>query len=221
MQRHENAAVVRREEHPEYRRARARSASSCSHSTGAGMRLSSAATRVVCASIISFSDSTYRRGALAVGASFIDRAGERPELVLQHHRPIRGRLELRGVGNRIGEVDPIVRIPAEQPERLGAHRLSQRLGPQVRRPDRVRLVNERRAARLVSTDRHRQTKRQQQGNEPHERSLHHTERLLEPFLAGRQRTPDNDAGDGRTEDDPRNDQCQRKRRQPSQHHPSA
>ena len=42
----------------------------CSHSTDAGIRLSSVATRVVCASIISLSVSMYRRGALAVGAAF-------------------------------------------------------------------------------------------------------------------------------------------------------
>ena len=88
-------------------------ARTCSQSTGDGMRLSSAAMRVVWASIISFNAFDVkargtRRRRLNQGVT-----GEGPQAVLELDRLVRGGLEARRVRHRFGQLDPRVAVPLQ------------------------------------------------------------------------------------------------------------
>jgi hypothetical protein len=70
-----------------------------------------------------------------------------------------------------GDVVPKLR------ERLGSLGLAQRLRPQVRRPDRVGVVDDGVASVLVPFDRERQPERQNQTDDAEDRALDDAERL--------------------------------------------
>ena len=64
-------------------------------------------------------------------------------------------------------------------QRAATNRLSQRLRPQVRRPDRVGVVHDGGAAGVVAADRHRQAEREDEADQRQECALDDAERLAQ------------------------------------------
>jgi hypothetical protein len=106
-------------------------------------------------------------------------ARETPEPALKALLGGRGRKRTGAAGDVVGETDRRPRVANQQVERTAADRLRQRLGPKVRRPDRVRLGDDVRAAILVAGDGQGQAEREQEPDKAEERALQNPERLLE------------------------------------------
>ena len=101
----------------------------------------------------------------------------------------------------------------EQVERAAADRLRQSLGPQVCRPDRVRLADDVRAAILVAGDRQRQTESEQQPDNAEQRRLQDPEGLFEalrkvPNAVAEEDPEPRRAEDYRKEEEPQLDACE-------------
>ena len=157
-------------------------------------------------SIISFSVSTYRRGALATGAR---RAPVPPAARAGAAAPRRGDRPARGGAVR----DRAARGGCSCPCSGAAARATgvrigsaQRLRAQVGRADRVGVVDDGGATRLVPADGQREAERQDEPDQPEQRALQHAERLaqmLEPVteVAAEREADSRGAEDDREEDE--------------------
>ena len=88
-----------------------------------------------------------------------------------------------------------------EPQRGRAHRLAQRLGSEVRRPDRIGVVDHGRPSRLVARHRHRQGEGEEQPDQRQERGLHHSERLAQRLRVVAQGAAGEESDRGRAEED--------------------
>ena len=143
----------------------------------------------------------YSRGALP-GRIVRDRlGGRRPECALEIGDLARYRVELVGVRDAVRQGDRRVRVPHQEVERRGALRFGEQLGSQVRRAERVGLLDDQGAAVLVAAHRHAEAEREQQPDEAEERSLHHAHRLALRVRIGLEAASDDDSGGHCSADD--------------------
>ena len=75
------------------------------------------------------------------------------------------------------ETDARVGVAHEPFQRSGSDRLGQKLGPQVGRTDRIRVIDDRCAARLVTADRECEAEGKDQANDAQQRGLQDREWL--------------------------------------------
>ena len=89
-----------------------------------------------------------------------------------------------------------------------AHRLAQRLCAQVGGADRVGVVDDRGAPRVVPADGHREAEGEDEADEREQRRLDDAERLAQGVSVTTQRPPGPEPEDRRSEHDARKHQCQ-------------
>ena len=133
-------------------------------------------------------------------------AGERPETPLKPFLLLGGGELLGAARHVLGEADRALGVIDQQLERAAAYRLRQRLRPQIGRPDRVRLLDDRRAAILVAREREREAEGEDQANDPEHRRLQHPERLSERLREVMHAAPDERSERGRAQDEPEHEQ---------------
>ena len=80
-------------------------------------------------------------------------------------------------GTDLAEQDALVRVPHQQRQRPAAHRLGQHLRAQVGCANRIRLIDDARAAILVAADGQRQPEGKDQADDAEQRTLQHGERF--------------------------------------------
>ncbi|HZB35504.1 MAG TPA: hypothetical protein VE440_05475 [Gaiellaceae bacterium] len=104
-------------------------------------------------------------------------AREPPELTLKNLSVRLGAASPVGARYRLREADARVRVAPQQIERRRSDGLSEGLSAQIRRPDPVRVLDDRRPPRLVASDRERKPEGEDQADDAEQRCLEGGERL--------------------------------------------
>ena len=88
-----------------------------------------------------------------------------------------GQAGCRAPGDRVRETDARVGVTHEPLERTGSDGLGQKLGTEVGRTDGIGVLDDRRTARLVATDRQREAEGEDETDDAQQRRLQDRERL--------------------------------------------
>ena len=126
----------------------------------------------------------------AVDRGGVERLSAEPPQLPEEHVALRDDLSGgRAVGHGARQRDPRVGVPLQQVEGAAPHGLGERLRAQVGGADRVRLVDDRRTARLVAPHGQRQAEREDEPHDAEQRGLEDAEGLPQILLEVAERRP--------------------------------
>jgi hypothetical protein len=119
----------------------------------------------------------------------------------------------------VRDLERLIGVAAQQPERPAPRRLGDELGAEVGRSDGVRLGHGRSAAILVTADCECQAKSEDEADDSEQRALQHAEGLAQLRLVLAEIAPEREAGGRRGSDDRQKEERDRPARDREEHRP--